>query len=64
MDDEQDFGITIINDSDDVLYPYLYYFDPNDFSISESVLPCPMKLLTHLLQWNIMLRLLVRVMAG
>ncbi len=41
VDDEQDFGITIINDSNDVLYPYLFYFDPNDFSISESVFSCP-----------------------
>lgn len=40
VDDEQDFGITIINDSDAVLYPYLYYFDPNDFSISESAFRC------------------------
>ncbi|KJA14574.1 hypothetical protein HYPSUDRAFT_195003 [Hypholoma sublateritium FD-334 SS-4] len=39
VDDEQDFGITIINDSDDVLYAYLYYFDPNDFTITEHYAP-------------------------
>lgn len=35
VDDDSCFGINIFNDSDSVLYPYLFYFDPSDFTISE-----------------------------
>ncbi|KAF9474960.1 hypothetical protein BDN70DRAFT_884284 [Pholiota conissans] len=39
VEDDQCFGINIINDSDTVLYPYLFYFDPNDFTIAEIYTP-------------------------
>jgi hypothetical protein len=35
LNDDSCFGINVFNDSDSVLYPYLFYFDPSDFTISE-----------------------------
>ena len=31
--DEASYGIRIVNDSDYDLYPYLFYFDPSDYSV-------------------------------
>jgi hypothetical protein len=38
-DDHARYGLTIINQSEHDLFPYLFYFDPSDYSISDLFLP-------------------------
>ncbi|KAF9527415.1 caspase domain-containing protein [Crepidotus variabilis] len=33
IDEDADFGLTIVNDTDTALYPYIFYFDPTSLSI-------------------------------
>lgn len=42
VQNDRNVGMTIINDTDMVLYPYLFYFDPNDFSISTFMIFVPL----------------------
>jgi hypothetical protein len=35
VDEKAMYGIRIVNDTAEPLYPYLFYFDNTDFSISE-----------------------------
>jgi hypothetical protein len=41
--EEKPLGVTLYNDGDHPIYPYLFYFDPNDLTISEyfAVIPSP-----------------------